>query len=176
MGKRPDQPAADHPTHQGSHKAGFPLHYFHSWISVVRRIVGLNIVVVHHDSAAVLKYEKSIPVSLRCWLDGRLQPGVLGVPVNLLGGPQRTHRTCRCVAVTMMYFRQPEPFRQNSNTRLDLRPKEIEGDARRICSCFQRKEEHGVEVKEMAPMGLLAVESIGSSHGNAGFAPDAGRR
>jgi hypothetical protein len=78
----------------------------------------------------------------------------------------------------MMYFRQPEPFRQNSNARLDLQPKEIEGDARRICSCFQRKEELGVEVevKEMAPMGLLAVESIGSSHGNAGFAPDAGRR
>jgi hypothetical protein len=54
MGTRPEQAAPDSSSDTGNHKTVFPLRYFHSWIAVVCRIVGLTIVVVHHDAPAVL--------------------------------------------------------------------------------------------------------------------------
>jgi hypothetical protein len=52
MGTQPEQAAADPSSDAGNHKTVFPLRYFHSWIAVVCRVVGLISVVVHHDALA----------------------------------------------------------------------------------------------------------------------------
>ena len=46
-------PLGDHPSHAGGPETAFPLHCFHSLIAVIRCIVGLSSVVVHHDPYAV---------------------------------------------------------------------------------------------------------------------------
>ena len=72
MGTRLEQATADQASPY--HKADVPLRHFYSWIAVVCRIVGFNIVVVHHDAPAAslsMRYRIQHAFSLVNWTKRR---------------------------------------------------------------------------------------------------------